>query len=201
MTTITNDIKNLESLFSKLNERFFDNQLEVPVITVSPDVHGTWGWFTTWRAWKTENNQKGYYEINICSDYLNRPIYKTAGTLLHEMVHLYNKINDIQDCSRGGKYHNKHFKDSAEAHGLIVEKTEKYGYSSTKLSSEAKQYLDSINISTPKFYRDSPKKLKKESKKSSTRKYICPCCNTIIRSTKDVYVICGICNTEFKKQE
>ncbi len=51
MTTITNDIKNLESLFSKLNERFFDNQLEVPVITVSPDVHGTWGWFTTWRAW------------------------------------------------------------------------------------------------------------------------------------------------------
>lgn len=36
MTTITNDIKNLESLFSKLNERFFDNQLEVPLITVSP---------------------------------------------------------------------------------------------------------------------------------------------------------------------
>lgn len=200
MATITNDIKGLESLFSKLNQRFFDNQLESPVITISPDVHNAYGWFTTWRAWKTKDNQEGYYEINICADYLNRTLYETAGTLLHEMVHLYNQMQGIKDCSRGGNYHNKYFKNAAEEHGLIVEKDEKNGYCITSLSQEAKHYLDSIEIHKFKFYREAPVKVESE-KKSSTRKYVCPECGTIIRATKEVNVICGICNCRFEKKE
>ena len=35
-------IDELETLFSKFNARFFENKLESPVITVSPD-HTPWG--------------------------------------------------------------------------------------------------------------------------------------------------------------
>ena len=31
------------------------------------------------------------------------------------MVHYYNYVNEIQDCSRNGTYHNRRFRDAAEA--------------------------------------------------------------------------------------
>lgn len=44
-------IAELETLFSKFNARFFENKLESPVITVSPDhTRGAYGWCTSWKA-------------------------------------------------------------------------------------------------------------------------------------------------------
>ena len=36
---------------------------------------------------------------------------------------------------------------------------------------------------------------------SSSRKYVCPCCGTIIRATKEVHVLCGECEVAFEEQE
>ena len=36
-----------------------------------------------------------YREINLCAEYLDRPIFELAATLLHEMAHLYNLVHDI----------------------------------------------------------------------------------------------------------
>lgn len=103
-------IEKLESLFSKFNEKFYNNELQIPVITVSPDTtKGAYGWCTAWKAWSTEapkpikdlstltkeqldsmKKDDGYYEINLCAEHLARPFEKIAETLLHEMVHLYN---------------------------------------------------------------------------------------------------------------
>lgn len=48
-------IEKLESLFSKFNEKFYNNELQTPVITVSPDTtKGAYGWCTAWKAWSTE---------------------------------------------------------------------------------------------------------------------------------------------------
>ncbi len=45
-------IEKLESLFSKFNEKFYNNELQTPVITVSPDTtKGAYGWCTAWKAW------------------------------------------------------------------------------------------------------------------------------------------------------
>ena len=116
-------IAELETLFSKFNARFFENKLESPVITVSPDhTRGAYGWCTSWKAWQNGAKEGGFYEINLCAEYLNRPYEETCGTLLHEMVHLQNLQDGVQDTSRSGTYHNKKFKETAEAHGLIVEK-------------------------------------------------------------------------------
>lgn len=121
-------IDELETLFSKFNKAFFEGKLEKPVITVSPDhTRGAYGWCTGWKAWQDGTKEGGYYEINLCAEYLNRPFEETCGTLLHEMVHLQNLQDNVQDTSRSGSYHNRKFKETAEAHGLTVEKGEKYG--------------------------------------------------------------------------
>lgn len=100
----------LEELFQKFNDKFYAGKLEQPIITVSPDTTGgAYGWCTAWKAWKDDvesSADEGYYEINLCAEHLNRPFEQICGTLLHEMVHLYNLYEGVQDTSRGGTYHN-----------------------------------------------------------------------------------------------
>lgn len=140
-------IAELEDLFSKFNARFFADKLEKPVITVSPDhTRGAYGWCTGWKAWKAGEDD-GHYEINLCAEYLNRPFEETCGTLLHEMVHLQNLQDGVQDTSRSGLYHNKKFRETAEAHGLTVEKGEKYGWHKTTLNPEALEFVQSLGKS------------------------------------------------------
>ena len=121
-------IGELESLFSTFNKALFEGKLEKPVITVSPDnTRGAYGWCTGWKAWQDGTKEGGFYEINLCAEYLNRPFEETCCTLIHEMVHLWNLQEGVQDTSRSGTYHNKNFKIAAEAHGLIVEKRPNMG--------------------------------------------------------------------------
>lgn len=195
-------IEELENLFSKFNARFFADKLEKPVITVSPDhTRGAYGWCTGWKAWKAGEDE-GHYEINLCAEYLNRPFEETCGTLIHEMVHLQNLQDGVQDTSRSGTYHNKKFKETAEAHGLTVEKGEKYGWHKTALSPEALEFVQSLGKQGFTLVRPRPIGLKGSSKGggSSSRKYVCPCCGAIIRATKEVHVICADCDCEFQEE-
>lgn len=193
-------IEKLENLFSKFNEHFYNGELQSPVITASPDhTKGAYGWCTGWKAWKSEN-ESGYYEINLCAEHLSRPFLDICETLLHEMVHLYNLQKEVKDTSRGGTYHNKEFKSVAEAHGLTVEKT-KSGWNKTALTEETTEWLKAEFAEESKFnlYREKLLKVKGGKKKSSSRKYVCPVCGTIIRATKDVRVTCSDCNVEFEE--
>jgi rubrerythrin len=206
-------IEQLEKLFSVFNERFFNNELQKPVITVSPDTtKGAYGWCTSWKAWKQQipdlvdggaeqEAPEGYYEINMCAEYLARPFLQTCSTLIHEMVHLKNLQDKIQDTSRGGKYHNKKFKEIAEQHGLIVEQDSKYGWCRTRLTDESAAWIISVYTEQLSFdlYRSKLPKVKAQSK-SSSRKYVCPCCGTIIRATKEVHVTCSECGVEFEEE-
>lgn len=195
-SSLQNIINELENLFELFNNRYFENKLSKPVITVSPDsTKGAYGWCTSWKAWK--DGQSEYYEINMCAEYLTIPIEELAGTMLHEMIHLYDLENGIQDCSRGGTYHNKRFKEAAQEHGLIVEATEKYGFAKTYLSDEAKKIIEDFKgKSAFVLFRESGRKSEKKTtkSKSGSRKYICPCCGTIVRATKEVKIICADCN-------
>ena len=47
--------------------------------------------------------------------------------MLHEMAHLYNLNHGIKDVSNNGYYHNKKFKETAEAHGLAISHHHTYG--------------------------------------------------------------------------
>ena len=198
-------IEKLEKLFSTFNKRFYNGELETPVITVSPDTtSGAYGWCTSWKAWKKadqEDKEAGYYEINICAEHLTRSFKELCGTLLHEMVHLWNLQNNVKDTSRGGTYHNLKFKKEAEQRGLIIEQHHKYGWTITKLNEEAEQFIEQLNDTSFAIYRDSAAKIKaKKASKQSSRKYVCPMCGLIIRATKEVHVKCMDCDEELEEQ-
>lgn len=196
-------IGKLERLFSTFNDNLFNGELEKPIITISPDTtKGAYGWCTSWKAWKNSPDDKeGYYEINMCAEYLNRPFLLTCETLIHEMVHLKNLQDGTKDTSRSGMYHNKKFKAVAEQHGLIVDKSEKYGWSTTSLAEETAEWIRSIYTDEEGFelFRSRIPKIKKSSS-SSSRKYVCPGCGAIIRATKEVRVTCTDCELEFEEE-
>ena len=130
----------LEKMFRALNTRFFDGKLPEPVITLKK-TPGAYGHITCGKTWTAGTEQR--HEINISTATLDRPIEETTATLLHEMCHLYNMVNGIKDTSGGGNsYHNKLFKRTAEAHGLMVDHSKQYGWTITSPSLELLEFIE-----------------------------------------------------------
>ena len=145
----------LNKIFDLLNEAYFENTLSRPTITIqsTPKAYGHFSLREdTWVS-----KLGGTHEINIGAGTLARPIEEVAATLLHEMVHYFNYENGIQDCSRGNTYHNRRFKEAAEARGLCVSHSEKYGWSHTSPCDGLLQFcldndLSDILINRNEFY-------------------------------------------------
>ncbi|MGI6026485.1 MAG: SprT-like domain-containing protein [Candidatus Scatomorpha sp.] len=194
----------LNKVFDLLNAEFFECALSRPTITIqsTPRAYGHFSLqVDTWIS-----KLGGTHEINIGAGTLARPIEEVAATLLHEMVHYFNYENGIQDCSRGNTYHNRRFKTAAEAHGLTVAHTDKYGWSRTSPSDALldfvlKNGLSGILINRNEFAglqisgtgTHSGTEILKPVRISSTRKYICPCCGNSVRATKSVNIACLDC--------
>ena len=197
----------LNKIFDLLNETYFESTLSRPTITIqsTPKAYGHFSLREdTWVS-----KLGGTHEINIGAGTLSRDIECVVATLLHEMVHYYNHINGIQDCSRGNTYHNKRFKTAAEQRGLCVEHSDKYGWSHTSPSDELLQFcldndLSDILINRNEFCgvrvpgtgTHSGTGVVVPPRKSSTRKYLCPCCGNSVRATKTVNIGCLDCGVQ-----
>ena len=97
----------LNKVFKLINEEYFNNELEVPTITIQSTV-GAYGHVSVNKVW--HNDTVATHELNLSADYLNRPIENIVATLIHEGCHLYALQNNIKDTSNRGIYHNKRFK-------------------------------------------------------------------------------------------
>lgn len=206
VTNMSRLVNQLEKMFRALNADMFNNELDTPVITVTPTSRA-FAHYTPWNAWQSGDTPRR--EINIASGTLNRPLEAITASLLHEMVHMYNDLNlNIGDTSRNGTYHNKFFKQEAEKHGLICKRTDRYGWAHTEPSDSLLEWLLEHNeLREVEMCRVEPSYTSIgigahsasggidiiSTNKSHSRRYICPCCNTIIRATKTVNVICGDC--------
>ena len=194
----------LNKVFDLLNAAYFENTLSRPTITIqsTPKAYGHFSLRDD--TWISKNGAT--HEINLGAGTLARPIEDICATLLHEMVHYHNFVNGIQDCSRGGTYHNRRFRDSAMAHGLLVDHHDKYGWTITSPSDSLLQFcldndLTDILINRNEYYgirvpvggTGSTTGIPISRKTSSTRKYICPCCGNSVRATKNVNVGCLDC--------
>ena len=192
----------LGKLYDYVNDQLFNSELIRPVITVQNDEKNkAYGWFTLKKVWKENEQDEGEYEINLSAQYLNCPVNDITSTLIHEMCHHYAKVNNMQDCSRSGTYHNKLFKKIAETHGLKVECVQKIGWSKTSLTEETEELLQVFLEYHPAnlIYR-APVLKGQRVKTSSTRKYICPCCGQSVRATKTVNIFCGDCNEAMQEE-
>ena len=129
-------------------------------------------------------------------------------TMHHEMIHLYCKVNDIKDTSRGGSYHNTNFKRASEEHGFYYKENafdKKYGWTFSSLTDETIEKIKKFGLDETVFslkrYDFSAFGNGQEKKKSNIIKWQCGC-GQIVRSSKDgLNIICGDCGTKFQKEE
>ena len=192
----------MQGMYSRINEKFFNNELEKVVITFESGFKkGAFGWITTAKNWK--QGQQERYNINISSDYLDRPKEQVVSTLIHEMCHLYALQNGIKDTSRSGIYHNKRFRQIAEEHGLNVREADKIGWSVTSLKPDTAEWLkENCNFAEITIFKKRPIVAEKATTgtKQSSRKYICPCCELIVRATKECRIKCVECDVEMQEE-
>lgn len=198
----------LEKIFRLVNTDFFNNELPTPIITVIPTARA-YAHYTPWNSWECKDEHKR--EINISSAYLDRPLENIVASLIHECVHMYNDcvINE-QDTSNKGVYHNKVFKREAENHGLIVSRSDRYGWSHTEPSDELIEWIlehdelrdiELCRVMTPSFVPVGTGKKTGNgdgiqiipTSNNHHRKYICPTCGNSCRATKQLNLICGDC--------
>ena len=194
----------LEKIFRSLNADWFSGELEEPIITIQSTPRA-YGHVTVAKTWKRKDEDR--HELNLGAETLNRPIENVVATIMHEMVHLYNIANGVQDCSRGGTYHNKRFRDEAERRGLNVSHHPTYGWTITEPADELMEYIleqgwSEISMNRGHGWTPPPSGGPKtgnggtgtvEPKKSSTRKLQCPCCGNSVRATKTVRIMCMDC--------
>lgn len=207
----------LEKMYSVINTEKFESELPTPIITVQSSPR-SYGHCTTSKIWYNKDKQQ--YELNISAEYLNLEIECVLDTLIHEMIHIYCRKNDIKEVSRNGMYHNKKFKDLAEKAGLKCYYDKRIGWNTDhKNNDELLEYAIShswteINIgrSAKNIFTgmnppisntdNSTENETSGTKTSSTIKYQCPKCKAKIRATKDMdnMIICKPC-TEKEKSE
>lgn len=196
----------IEKIFRALNEHYFNGELEEPVITLT-DTPRAYGHVTVSKTWVRADGERRH-ELNLGAATLDRDISEVVATVLHEMVHLYHLQNGIQDTSRGGRYHNKIFRDAAESRDLKISYDPRIGWSITEPTEALIDFIAAQGWEDIKMNREgrymapgapgrgtgavggtgaAPKR------PSSTRKLICPCCGQSVRATKKVHILCGDC--------
>jgi len=203
----------LEKIFRTINADSFGGEIEEPIITIQT-TPGAYGHVTVGKTWK--RGEETRHELNIAADWLDRPIENVVATMIHEMVHLLNIQRGVQDCSRGGSYHNRKFKDEAEKHMLKISKDERYGWTITEPTDELLEYIlqqgwEDLEMARGLHFGVGgssggkaaggsggvPGGVQKP-KGSNSRKYVCPCCGAIVRTTRDLEIICKPCMVEFE---
>lgn len=207
MTNTTQMLSELYRIYNALNEQYWENALPEVFITIVPGrkkAKSVYGTFTP-ESWAknegTEVDEEGnettktsdiHHEIAMSAEYFTRPISNWCATLQHEMVHLYCQINNIEDTSNNGVYHNKKFKYHAEKHGLIIEKADVIGWSVTTPSSEFIDFINSLDINEDTFAYFRQTKLA-DSKTTPKKRFVCPLCGLQAQAKKTSNLICGEC--------
>lgn len=205
-------ITELHRIFDALNAEYFCNELPPVFITIvsgKKKTNSVYGTFTpeTWaKADNIDVDENGlptieksdiHHEIAMSAEYFTRPTANWVATLVHEMVHLYCHINDIEDTSNGNRYHNKRFKIEAEKRGLIIERADVIGYSVTTPSMELINFVEELEIDEEvfKYFRDTHLGVSKTAPK---KRYVCPICGLQVQAKKDKRILCGECEEPYE---
>ena len=197
MRNLNDTLNEITKAFKQLNEYLFGNALPEPVLVIQSRKAGArnaMGWFTLGKNWTDRETGKSYHEITVCSETLNKPMVTVLEVLVHEMVHLENKIKGIVDCS-AGQYHNKKFKEAAERALLICKASRKYGYGLTEPSEKLLKLFDVLSIDESAFNLASTDNSVEERKKYIMFTYVCDGCGIKFKTKANLApnTQCGNC--------
>jgi len=114
---------------------------------------------------------------------------------MHALCHIYNAERGLKDCSRSDTYHNKVFKQTAEAHGLNVKYDGKSGWGETSLTPKTAEFISSLGL--PGFDLFQEPEERKVRKTQSSRTFVCPVCKKTTCSKDDIHITCNDCEVPF----
>lgn len=190
-----------ENAFSKANETFYSGALEAPVITIQQGAKArAYGWISVQKVWHEEKGGE-YRELNISAEYLQRGFIDVATTLLHEMVHICNLMQGVQDTARSGIRHNQRFADTANAHGLVGYKGEDYdkaGWRARMTPQTAAWAEDNLQELRDALTLNRDVNAKKVKGSTKPLKYLCPTCGSSARATKPLNIRCMDCDEDMQ---
>jgi hypothetical protein len=89
-----------------------------------------WGHFAPHR-WQVQGADR--HEVLVGGEGLQRGPLEVLGTLLHGAAHGLATARNIQDTSRGGRYHNRRYATLARELGLEVASVKPIGWSATSV--------------------------------------------------------------------
>lgn len=135
--TQSRELDFLQSLTAYFKKELFEDDLPPFIITLEK-IRGAFGYATSKAIYK--DNTLVYYQvaINFLLAKKNGNLEELADTLIHEMIHLYCNKNNIKEVSNNGRYHNKAFKNLAEAKGLKTIQHQTFGYNTCGLQDNLK---------------------------------------------------------------
>lgn len=222
MITIEKITSELHNAYNLINKKYFEGKLPTVAITIQSESRRklTMGWCTTKEVWGDKQGKIKLYEINLTPEFLDLDYHETMDTLMHEMVHLYNIVEGVQDTSRNGTYHNIVFKEESIRRGFEYESDKpdkKYGWSFSRLSQKTKDELDTLGIDkkvfsiarrSPAYFQrleegNTPEEIEDEPEqpqRAKSFKWTCESCESTLRTTKpEMNIICGDCNINFQR--
>jgi hypothetical protein len=134
----------LEGAWAAIRSRHPD----VPAVVVIVGSGSERGQLAKWGHFAAHRWQAGpdrLPEVLVSGEGLNREPDQVLATLLHEATHGLAFARNVKDTSRQGRWHNKRFATLAAELGLTVDKTSKYGWSTTTCApATALAYQDTL---------------------------------------------------------
>jgi len=93
--------------------------------------------------WRVDGQARG--EVLLAGEALHLEPEAVFEVLLHEAAHGLNAARGIRDASRGGRYHNQHYRAAAAEVGLRPRRMDPYGWARTELTpATAEAYAEVI---------------------------------------------------------
>ncbi len=182
---LKNAVKYLYRFFDLFNAQWFSSGLPQAVISFKKTR------VTTLGHYKFGRNEFGLkHEINLNSQYLERPFCQILATLLHEMIHLEEDLRGMKPKKSSGNRHSKFFRDRSAQLGIP---SDSRGYS---LGME-EPFAGFIAAHRVKIIQEMPRAQRFKKGSSNLRKYTCGCTNVRV-GAKKFSAVCRLCGNEFR---
>ncbi len=145
-------------------------------------------------------------EVLVGGEGLRRGPRDVLGTLLHEGAHGLAAARKIQDCSRGGRYHNRRYAALADELGLDVAQDGPRGWSATTVrESTAIVYAEAVEnlASALVLWRRAEGGTGAGERSRNPKACRCGCGRRIRvaeRTLEEAPIVCGRCGGEFETE-